>query len=207
MASAKDNIFNRILSSTKKSSSQATVELSEMSDFPKPLRTALENKAELIKQLKINAVQVEEINATELDNTLDKFFQKRPELPRQIISNLELNLQSQYFSLKTGRATGDEKVGLSRATLAIAATGTLVLQSSITNPTSINYLVDHHIVLLAFDNIVSDLHQAMGVLNQQASFDARAINFISGPSRTADIEQTIQLGAHGPRNLLVLIVN
>ena len=74
-------------------------------------------------------------------------------------------------------------------------------------PTTLNFLPDREIVVLEARNIVPHLEDAWTRLRQSDAFPPRALNLITGPSRTADIEQTIQVGAHGPRSLMILIVN
>lgn len=200
----KDNIFQRLHAAVK-------VSMPVKQPAPCSSRVDVDLVKELIQQLHSNAAQVDVIGQGELENWLAGFFTTHPELPREILTNCDITLNCDGIRVIKGRASGSEKVGLSIAELAIAETGTLVLQSSPLNPTSINYLVDHHIVLLETTKtdtlkIVSNLNQAMAALEKHGIFNSRAINFISGPSRTADIEQTIQLGAHGPRNLLVLVI-
>ena len=105
---------------------------------------------------------------------------------------------------ETGTTDGTDPVCLSRAWMAIADTGTLVLQSGPDNPTRLNFLADFHGVFLQESRIVDTKQAVWKALEQQGKLP-RALNFISGPSRTADIEQTIQLGAHGPRSLWIFI--
>ena len=97
-------------------------------------------------------------------------------------------------------------VAITQAYCGIADTGTLLCLSSAANPTSLNFLPEHHIVLLDKARIVAQKKDAWRMLRNESIASPRAINMISGPSRTADIEQTIQLGAHGPRSLTVIIV-
>jgi len=103
-------------------------------------------------------------------------------------------------------ASGKESIGLSYASAGIAETGSLVLCSSEYNPTSVNFLPDHHIIILDDQDITPNIESMWQKLSLKAGKMPRAINVITGPSRTADIEQTIQLGAHGPRNLHVLLL-
>lgn len=108
------------------------------------------------------------------------------------------------------RATdGDDLVGISHAAAAIAESGTLLLTSGKDNPTTINFLSDHHIVVLNAKDIKGDMETALGKLKKNANGDTempRAVNFITGPSRSGDIEQKMLLGAHGPRALKIIIV-
>ena len=72
----------------------------------------------------------------------------------------------------------------------------------------ISLLPPVHIAVLARADIVEDLDAALGwVGREDPARMSRAITFITGPSRTADIEQTIQLGAHGPRRLHIVLVD
>ncbi|OUS31265.1 hypothetical protein A9Q99_04525 [Gammaproteobacteria bacterium 45_16_T64] len=110
------------------------------------------------------------------------------------------------LTLHHGPANGEQSIGLSYADVGIAETGSIVLISSKKNPTSVNFLPDHHIVILNELDIVPNIEMMWKKLSLVAGSMPRAINIITGPSRTADIEQTIQLGAHGPRSLHILLL-
>ena len=97
-------------------------------------------------------------------------------------------------------------VAITQAYCGIADTGSLVCLSSQDNPTSYNFLAEHHIVLLQKDRIMQRKYDVWALMREEDIEIPRAINIISGPSRTADIEQTIQLGAHGPRSLIVFLI-
>lgn len=111
---------------------------------------------------------------------------------------------SEAFTLTHGTTDGTHKLCASRAWAGIADTGTLVLLSGPDNPTRLNFLADYHLVFVRRHQIVADKKAIWQPLAQAGSLP-RAVNFISGPSRTADIEQTIALGAHGPRFLWVFV--
>lgn len=112
------------------------------------------------------------------------------------------------LAVESGRAEGEDLVSLSSCFAAVAETGTLVLASGPASPTSLNFLPDTHIVVLRADQVVGPYEDLIERL--RAAYGSgempRTVNFITGPSRTADIEQTIQLGAHGPRRLHILLV-
>lgn len=95
---------------------------------------------------------------------------------------------------------------LTRAPLAVAETGTLVLPSSPEQPTGLHFLPETAFVMLDPRDIVDHMEDAWDKLRQDGNAMPRAVNFITGPSRTADVEQTIQLGAHGPRHLHILLL-
>ncbi len=103
-----------------------------------------------------------------------------------------------------GASDGSDAVALVGAVSAIAGTGTLMLHSGAQNPTTLNFLPDSHIVLLDEDRIVGAYEDAWDDLRKLGAMP-RTVNFVTGPSRTADIEQTILMGAHGPRRLHIII--
>ena len=107
-----------------------------------------------------------------------------------------------------GPAEAGDRAALSRAAVAAAETGTLFLVSGTDNPTTLNFLPEAHTILIAAADIVGSYEEAWDRLRSVYGEGRlpRAVNLISGPSRTADIEQTIVRGAHGPRHLLVLIL-
>jgi L-lactate dehydrogenase complex protein LldG len=106
----------------------------------------------------------------------------------------------------TGRAQPRDEVSLAKAFAGIAETGTLVLTSGPANPTTLNFLPETEIVVVRAADVVGGYEDAWDKL--RATFGAampRTVNWVSGPSRTADIEQTIVMGAHGPRRLHVIL--
>jgi L-lactate dehydrogenase complex protein LldG len=107
-----------------------------------------------------------------------------------------------------GASDGRDVNAVSAAFAGIAETGTLALVSGPDNPTTLNFLPDNHIVVLSRDAILADYESAFMKLRGAYGKGAapRTVNFITGPSRSADIEQTLLLGAHGPRRLHIIIV-
>ena len=88
---------------------------------------------------------------------------------------------------------------------AVAETGSVVICSSAQNAVSQNYLGEKHIVLLKASDIVGVYEEVWYRLRQQGRFP-RDITFISGPSCTGDIEMIMEYGAHGPRQLHVIVI-
>ena len=97
---------------------------------------------------------------------------------------------------------------VSHAFAGAAETGTLVLTSGADNPTSLNFLPDNHIVVIDARDVAGDYEAVWQRLRDKfgAAAMPRTVNMITGPSRSADIEQTLILGAHGPRRLHVIVV-
>jgi L-lactate dehydrogenase complex protein LldG len=116
--------------------------------------------------------------------------------------------QGTALEISTGRSHGGDLNAVSHAFAGIAETGTLLLTSGPENPTTLNFLPDNHIVVINAKDIGGDMEDAMARLRRSHGKGAlpRTVNFVTGPSRSADIEQTLVLGAHGPRRLHVVVV-
>ena len=112
------------------------------------------------------------------------------------------------LTVRSGASDGDDLTGVSHAYAAIAETGTVVLHSGADNPTTVNFLPEHHIVVVAARDIVGDLETALGKIRRKFGRGEmpRTLNLITGPSRSGDIEQKLLLGAHGPRSLHLIVV-
>lgn len=113
------------------------------------------------------------------------------------------------LSLRRGRGEGSDHVSLTGAFAGIAETGTLVMASGPDHPVTLNLLPDTHIVVLREADIVGGYEEVWTRLRARYGKDRmpRTVNTITGPSRTGDIEQTIELGAHGPRRMHIVVVH
>jgi L-lactate dehydrogenase complex protein LldG len=113
------------------------------------------------------------------------------------------------LTIRRGKAEDHDPVSVTGAFAGIAETGTLMLISGPGTPTTLNFLPDTHIVVLRADQIVGPYEEAWDRVRAQVPPGGtlpRTVNFVTGPSRTGDIEQRIQLGAHGPRRLHIVLV-
>ena len=104
-------------------------------------------------------------------------------------------------------ATQDDKVVLTQAYCAVAETGSVVMVSSHDTPVSLNFLPDHFLCLVDADSIVNTIEDVWQKMRDEDLPMPRALNFVTGPSRTADVEQIIQMGAHGPRKVHLLLMS
>jgi L-lactate dehydrogenase complex protein LldG len=111
--------------------------------------------------------------------------------------------------IRRGKAEDADQVSVTGAFAAVAETGTLMLTSGDDRPTTLNLMPDTHIVVLRADQVVGPYEAAWTRLRAEQDGNAmpRTVNFITGPSRTGDIEQRLQLGAHGPRRLHIVLVD
>jgi L-lactate dehydrogenase complex protein LldG len=144
------------------------------------------------------------------------------ELPREVARYLEANglewrivLWREFAGLRWGGvgihaddrpANGNDKTGLTGCFCAIAETGTLLMLGAPATPKLTALLPETHIAVVRKSRIVDTMEDALALLRAEIGEPPRATWFVSGPSRTADIEQTMVIGAHGPYRAHVILV-
>ncbi len=111
------------------------------------------------------------------------------------------------LEIREGRAEGSDAVSIQHGFAGIAETGTLMLPSSPERPVTLNLLADTEIVVLRASAITGAYEEGWDRVRTEIGAMPRNVMFITGPSRSADIEQTLELGAHGPRRLHVVLVD
>lgn len=162
-------------------------------------------------------------NATQEYATVERLAD-RSELPAHIASYLrEQNLPAELviaphpdlesadwdsaplLAHRFGRAEASDMVSVQRGFAAIAETGTLMLPSGQHSPTTLNLLPDTAIVVLNEADVVGPYEDAFDRLRNTGGLP-RNVMLVTGPSRSADIERTLELGAHGPRRLHIVLI-
>lgn len=140
-------------------------------------------------------------------------FLKEHNLPARIVRAPDAALDAYgleragLLELRRGRAEDADATSVTGAFLGVAETGTLMLLSSADSPVTLNFLPENHVAILPASRVVGAYEEGWRLLRARGpAFMPRTVNFITGPSRTADIEQKIQMGAHGPRRLHVVLV-
>jgi len=116
--------------------------------------------------------------------------------------------RARTLDVTVGPSDGKDLAALSHAFGAVAESGTLMLVSGPDNPTTLNFLPDTHMVVVDAKDVAGDYESLWRRLREKFGdgLMPRTVNLITGPSRSADIEQTLILGAHGPRRLHVMVV-
>jgi len=135
-------------------------------------------------------------------------------LPSDIVMAPDENLDAYpwaerpLLNIRRDKASDADQVSVTTAEMGFSETGTLMLTSGATRPSTLNFLPENHIVILRAGQITGGYEEGWRHLRERGDGDfmPRTVNLITGPSRTGDIEQTIQLGAHGPRRLHIIIV-
>lgn len=152
---------------------------------------------------------VEELHAlAELPAAIARYLQQHA-LPRSAVCWPEfaaLDWAAQGLQVEARPALATDLVGITGAFCALAETGTLMLCAGAATPATTSLLPETHVAVFSRSRIVTGMEDAWALLRTESGSLPRAVNFISGPSRTADIEQTVTLGAHGPYRVHVLLL-
>lgn len=194
-------ILNRIHSAT---SGNVEAVQERLKDRPLSTRPTLPQDTYtcFIERLKSTSATVSETPKAKITHVIKDYLDEKG-LPHTLkLPEKMPEIDEQVFKISYGTAQDKDMISVTRAVAGIAETGTCVLLSGEKNATTLNFLPETHVVLLK----KHDIHNYYeDVLNLLSIHPPRTINFITGPSRTADIEQKIQLGAHGPKNLHVVV--
>ena len=120
---------------------------------------------------------------------------------------IEWSSEPQLTRLK-GASDGKDLVGVSHALGGVAETGTALLTSGPDNPTTINFLTETHIIVVHAKDITANYESVQARLrgSDGKAVMPRVVNRITGPSLSGDIEQTTLMGAHGPKDVHVIVV-
>ena len=221
--SARDSILNKIRNSLKAGPSDAARRKAieeRLGTAPKgiiPARGQLDaaGRAELFCTMAQKlAASVERVERQEDVPAAVAAYLRSKNLPAAVRMGADARLtalpwqQETALEIRRGPSDGDDEVAVSHAYAGVAETGTLVMVSGPDNPTTLNFLPEHHIVVVDAADIGGDMETALARVRTQYGRGEmpRTLNFISGPSRSGDVEQKIVLGAHGPRALHLIVV-
>lgn len=191
-----------------------------LADLPRgviPARGQLPDEARIalfVQQADKALASVERVPTADLVPEAIAMYLRSKNLPAEMKRGEDPRLASlpwekaPQLSIATGPTAGRDLVGLSHAEGGVAESGTIVMLSGPENPSTLNFLPDYHIVVLSAGDIVGDYESAFDRVRARYGQGVlpRTVNFITGPSRSGDIEQKMLLGAHGPRSLHILVV-
>lgn len=118
----------------------------------------------------------------------------------------ELDWAGAGLAIEARPSHGDDKLGITGAFCALAENGTLMLLSGENTHATTSLLPENHVAIVAASRIVRAMEDGWDLLRREHGGLPRQVNFVSGPSRTADIEMTLVIGAHGPFRVHVIVV-
>ncbi len=211
---ARDNILSRIRAAQGRSGAPGAEERAAVASYikthpqgPRP-QSGWEPVARFCERALTLATTVDQVGASgEVPQAVARYLGQN-QLPRSAVcwpELLELEWQAAGINVEARAPRGSDLVGITGAFCAIAETGTLMLLSGPRTPAATSLLPETHIAVVRTDRIVRGMEDAWQLLRAEHGVLPRAVNFISGPSRTADIEQTLVLGAHGPYRVHIVL--
>ncbi|MGJ8572575.1 MAG: LutC/YkgG family protein [Hoeflea sp.] len=222
--SARDSVLGKIRASMGSPASDANRRKAVMNRLEEAPRGIIPGRAQLpeAEQVELFCTMAEQFGAT-LARVSDygdvaaevSGYLRAHNLPAAIRMGADMRLQTagweteKNLEVRDGPSDGGDLAGVSHATAGIAETGTVAMMSGQDNPTTINFLPEHHIIVIKAADIKGDMESVWSMVREKQGKGEmpRALNLITGPSRSGDIEQTILLGAHGPRALHVIVVD
>jgi L-lactate dehydrogenase complex protein LldG len=220
MSDARAEILGRIgkaLRGGPVSGARAAELEARLAAHPRGLIPARAQTLDRAARLALFIAMAEEVDATvarvasadEVPDAVARYLAER-NLPARAVVTPDPKLaglpwQGTALEIRSGVATDSDPVGVSACFAAIAETGTLMLVSGPASPTRNNFLPDTHIAIVRGDQVLGIYEEAWDRLRAAGAMP-RTVNFITGPSRTGDIAQKLELGAHGPRRLHIVLV-
>ena len=215
--SARENILHRIRTNQKRSGATPQSELDSAASFiashpqgPRPRA----DWPDMIVRFKEQALRlsssVDEVKSTtDIPAAAARYLQEL-NLPMTGVcwpALTTLNWAAAGLTMEDRPTKGSDQLGVTGCFCAIAETGTLLLTSSPTTPNAASLLPPTHIAIVPTSRIVQGMEEAWNLVRAELKQLPRACSFISGPSRTADIEQTLVIGAHGPYRVHIILVD
>ncbi len=226
MSKARDAIFSRMRHALGRDDAGETTEklalarLAVKERLANPVPPLLPGRSDLEHEARIDLFtrQAEAVQATvlrvkayaDLPDVIADYL-RRHNLPLNLVRATDLDLEKVpwhegLWDIREGKPSEQDPIGLTKAVAGIAETGTLMLVSDRGHPTTLAFLPETSIVAVPTARIHGVYETALKALREKQALP-RSVNLITGPSRSGDIEQTLQLGAHGPKRLLVILVD
>lgn len=215
MTSTDSNARSRILARVRRASPASTVAADHLAEAgtqsaPTPTQAKLSGEEAIVqfmdKAIAADAMASRIADLDALPAALADELRNR-NLPAAIRTGDDSIFDRDWGTLEHSRGVGrlDEPATLSRARYGVAETGTLVFTSGPENPVTLTFLGETHFAVVRAEDIQGGFDE-MWTAWRAAEIDPRTTNLVTGPSRSGDIGQVLQLGAHGPVALHIFVV-
>ena len=214
--SARENILARIRSQSGKPGTTSEGELAAVRAHiarhergPLPTFARHDPVAHFIEECaRLTTTLAEVAGLEEVPHEVARYIASQSLLPRcvgwQEFSTLDWQAAGIEFDNRAALPT--DMIGVTGCYCAIGETGTLLLLGAPMTPKSTALLPETHICIVKKSRMMPTMEDAFALMRNEVGEPPRATFFVSGPSRTADIEQTIVIGAHGPYRVHVVLI-
>jgi L-lactate dehydrogenase complex protein LldG len=214
--SARDNILGRTRSALGRSGAPADAETAAMRaklrNHPRGPMPAMpwDPLTRFKERCAVLSSTVDEVSRLEqVPEAVARYLSER-DLPRSGVCWPEfdgLHWAAAGLQFEARPASGDDKTGITGCFCAIAETGTLMLLSGAQTYPATSLLPDTHIAIVHRSRLVRSMEDGWDLLRREHGSLPRQVAFVSGPSRTADIEMTLVLGIHGPYRVHIILLD
>ena len=157
---------------------------------------------------RLKTTLAEVASPSEVPREVARYIAQQSLLPKVVGWNefADFDWAAAHIGYESRPANGADLIGLTGCFCAIGETGTLLLLGTRVTPKVTALLPETHLCVVKKSRIVPTMEDAFQLMRDEFGEPPRATFFVSGPSRTADIEQTIVIGAHGPYRVHVILI-
>ncbi|GJM15220.1 MAG: lactate utilization protein C [Thermodesulfobacteriota bacterium] len=224
MSNSREEILHTIRKGLKGASSEETLEernfVSEAQEIEKLINELQSDlKTQFITELNnVNTTVIEAKNGINIKDSLFNLIKEKELKSFSIWESKflkELNIKNELkdaglklITAKNKNRIATSEIGITEVNYAIADTGTLVLLTNKSQPRSVSLLPPIHLAIVRPENLIRNIRDLFVILKSKLGEGediTSCMTFITGPSRTADIELNLTLGVHGPKELYVII--
>lgn len=159
---------------------------------------------------KVSATHETALDIEQVDTAIDRYLRSVSTTNHLVVAPAIKDaglMRNSVRELIPAPTRGNEENAITMAYAGIAETGSLVLLSGAATPVTTNFLPDNFVCVLKTGDVLPDMESLWARLAREGRAMPRSVNLVTGPSRTADVEQIIQMGAHGPRRVHVILWN
>ena len=204
MSEAKENILKKIRSAKDHANLWHHVSEPKTNDFFTKSELDIVNTFKQSLE-KINGKLLIANDSFELENIINQTFSKQDIICTD--SNLQKMLKQQEISFSKSIDTTKNPMGFIACEFLVARLGSVLTSSNLNSGRQLNIFPEHQVVFATKAQLVYDIKEALEGVSKKYPTLPSMISFATGPSRTADIEKTLILGAHGPKLLTIILQN
>lgn len=216
---ARSDILGRIRAATGRTADSAAPPAPEYANTALVPARATGTAAELVSRFVDMATEAEATidrvgNAADVGRAIAAWLEAE-NLPTDLVVAPDSEMDAIGFegidglTVRRGAATGDDKVSVTPVRAGIAETGSLMVTAGPGTPYTLNFLPEIHIAILRAERIVGGYEDAWALVRPNGETGAalpRTVTLITGPSRSSDIERTVTIGVHGPKQLHIVLI-
>ncbi len=229
MPSSREAIFSKLRQSTGRSRESATQAPDDtageaalkVADLAQPLRSKAAPRPDMggdtverfILKVQASGASVDRLRSLqEVPEAVQAFLTQHGQRPSIVVTDDDALRQIEWpdgLQVQCRPASESDQTSVTGAVVAVAESGSIVVKSGKAGANSLAILPDNHISVVFTHQLVAHIDGVFDSYTDdgQSQPMPRVLSFITGPSKTADVEQTLQHGAHGPKRKHIILVD